>query len=436
MTSLAIETVEAWEILDSRGHPTIEVAVTLASGARGSAAVPSGASTGWREALELRDNDPLRFAGRGVQRAIRNVVHTIGPAIRGRDASRQAELDDLLCDLDGTPDKNRLGANGMLGVSMAVARAAAAATQQPLYRSLGGDDATLLPVPMLNVINGGRHAVNSLDFQEFMIVPHGAPTFAEAMRMAAETYQTLRAILVRRKLGVAVGDEGGFAPELRSHDEALEVLVEAIEATKYRPGEQIAIALDPAASEFFEDGRYTLNRSLGRALTSAEMVELYRSFVERFPIVLIEDGLGEDDWEGWKVLTRELGERIQLVGDDIFVTNPSIIRRGIAEHVANAVLIKLNQIGTVTETLDAIAVARAAGYRLLVSHRSGETEDTFLADFAVACGAGQIKTGAPCRGERTAKYNRLMRIEAELGSRARFAGNGFMRSHRARDGDR
>lgn len=422
MAGLEIKSVQAWEILDSRGHPTIEVEVCLTDGSRGTAAVPSGASTGRREAVELRDGDPSRFGGKGVQRAIRNVIHVIGPSIRGQDASRQADIDHHLCDLDGTPNKGRLGANAILGVSMATARAAAAAVGQPLYRYLGGADAALLPLPMLNVINGGRHAVNGLDFQEFMIVPHGAATFADAMRMAAETYQALRTILVGRHLGVAVGDEGGFAPELRSHDEALELLVEAIESAHYQPGEQIAIAIDAAASEFVEGGRYVLERTSGGSLTAADMVERYRTLVECFPVILLEDGLGEDDWDGWQLLTRELGERLQLVGDDIFVTNPTIIRRAIVDHVANSVLIKLNQIGTVTETLDAIEIARSAGYRLLVSHRSGETEDTFLADFAVACGAGQIKTGAPCRSERTAKYNRLMRIEAELGAWARFAG--------------
>ncbi len=423
MSKPTITNVWAWEILDSRGHPTVECEVELTGGIRGSAAVPSGASTGQREAVELRDGDAQRFHGKGVQQAVRNVVDTIGPALRGLDATRQAEIDQRMCELDGTPNKARLGANATLGVSMAVARAAAAATAQPLYRYLGGADATLLPVPMLNVINGGRHALNRLDFQEFMIVPHGATTFAEAMRWASETYHVLRDALARRGLGTAVGDEGGFAPDLRSHEEALETLVAAIEAAGYRPGEQIAIALDPAASEFFDAGTYNLERSGGGRRSAADMVAWYRGAVERFPIILIEDGLSEDDWDGWKLLTRELGGSIQLVGDDIFVTNPAIIRKGIAEGVANAVLIKLNQIGTVTETIEAIAVARGAGYRTLASHRSGETADTFLADFTVATSAGQIKTGAPCRGERTAKYNRLMRIETELGERARFAGN-------------
>ncbi|HXQ23031.1 MAG TPA: phosphopyruvate hydratase [Candidatus Acidoferrales bacterium] len=422
MKTLAITAVQAFEILDSRGHPTIQVEVTLAGGACGAAAVPSGASTGQREAVELRDGDSHRFRGKGVQQAVRNVVEAIGPAIRGRDAGQQAEIDHYLCELDGTPNKARLGANAILGVSMAVARAAAAAMGQPLYRYLGGADATLLPVPMLNVINGGRHALNHLDFQEFMIVPHGAPTFAEAMRWASETYHTLRDVLVKRGLATGVGDEGGFAPDVHGHEDALALLVEAIERAGYRPGEQIAIALDPAASEFSEAGCYTLERSARGTLGAAEMVELYRDAVQRFPIILIEDGLSEDDWDGWRLLTRELGSRIQLIGDDIFVTNPDIIRKGIAAGVANGVLIKLNQIGTVTETIEAITLARTAGYHILASHRSGETEDTFLADFTVATFAGQLKTGAPCRGERTAKYNRLMRIEAALVERAQFAG--------------
>ena len=422
MSKSTITNVWAWEILDSRGQPTVEVEVELTGGIRGSAAVPSGASTGQHEAVELRDGDAQRFRGKGVQRAVRNVVDTIGPALRGHDATRQVEIDQRMCELDGTSNKARLGANATLGVSMAVARAAAAATAQPLYRYLGGNDATLLPVPMLNVINGGRHALNRLDFQEFMIVPHGAPTFAEAMRWASETYHALREALARRGLGIAVGDEGGFAPDLRSHEEALETLVAAIEAAGYRPGDQIAIALDPAASEFFDAGTYNLERSGGSRRSAAEMVAWYRDAVERFPIILIEDGLSEDDWDGWKLLTHALGGRIQLVGDDIFVTNPAMIRKGIAEGVATAVLIKLNQIGTVTETIEAIEVARGTGYPTLASHRSGETADTFLADFTVATGAGQIKTGAPCRGERTAKYNRLMRIEAELGAQAQFAG--------------
>jgi enolase len=424
MNTLAIESVDAWEILDSRGQPTVEAEVVLAGGARGRAAVPSGASTGKREAVELRDGDARRFRGKGVQQAVGNVVHTIGPAVHGRDSSDQAGIDQLMRELDGTPNKARLGANATLSVSMAVARAAAAATQQPLYRSLGGAGATRLPVPMLNVINGGRHALNRLDFQEFMIVPHGAPTFAEAMRWASETYHALRDSLAKHGLGTAVGDEGGFAPALRSHEEALETMVAAIEAAGYRPGEQIAIALAPAASEFSDAGTYNLERSGGGRRSAEEMVAWYRGAVERFPIILIEDGLSEDDWDGWKLLTRELGGRIQLIGDDIFVTNPDIIRKGIAEGVGNGVLIKLNQIGTVTETIEAIKIAHGAGYRTLASHRSGETADAFLADFTVATGAGQIKTGAPCRGERTAKYNRLMRIEAELGERAQFAGLG------------
>jgi enolase len=407
MAELAIASVEAWEILDSRGLPTIEVEVRLAGGARGAAAVPSDASTGRREAVELRDGDPGRFAGKGVQRAVRNVIDVIGPALRGCDANRQPAIDRRLCDLDGTANKSRLGANAMLGVSMAVARAAAAATEQPLYRYLGGSDAALLPVPMLNVINGGRHAVNRLDLQEFTIIPHGAPTFVDSMRMAVETYQALRAILVRRKLGVAVGDEGGFAPELRSHDEALEVLVEAIEAAHYRPGEQIAIAVDAAASEFFAEGRYVLARSTGRALTSAEMVDLYRAVLERFPVLLLEDGLGEDDW-------RELGTRVQRVGDDVLVTNPTIIRRAIAERVANSVLIKLNQIGTVTETLEAVAVAGALALADL------SPDDASAELLLIGLGSPDVACRAECEralaglGKRAARALRVAALTAAV----------------------
>jgi len=423
MNELDIAATTAWEILDSRGQPTLEVEVALVGGARGRAAVPSGASTGQREAVELRDGDPERFHGKGVLHAVRNVVEGIGPAVRGCDASRQAEIDQRLRELDGTANKSQLGANAILGVSMAVARAAAAARGEPLYRYLGGASATLLPIPMLNVVNGGRHARNHLDFQEFMIVPHGAPTFAEAIRMAAEVYHTLRDLLARRELSTAVGDEGGFAPGLQSHEDVLALLVEAISAAGYEPGRDVALALDAAASEFYTDGRYVLARSGAGELSTDEMTEWYAGAVQRFPIILIEDGLAEDDWGGWRLLTSKLGAAVQLVGDDIFVTNPAIIRKGIAEGIANAVLIKLNQIGTVTETIEAIDCARRAGYRTLASHRSGETEDTFLADFTVATGAGQIKTGAPCRSERTAKYNRLMRIEAELAGRAAFAGS-------------
>jgi enolase len=422
MTDMRITRAAAWEILDSRGHPTIEVEIVLASGARGSAAVPSGASTGLREAVELRDGDAKRFRGKGMRKAIENVEHEIAPALAGLPADDQQGVDRRLCELDGTPNKSRLGANAILGASMAVARAAATAAAQPLYRYLGGPDACVLPMPMLNVINGGRHAPNHLDFQEFMIVPVGAPSFAESLRMATEVYHALRDLLARRGLATAVGDEGGFAPDLYSHEEALGLLVEAIERAGYEPGSDVALALDPAASEFHGAGGYGLKGLARTGLSSTDMIELYREAASRFPILSIEDGLGEEDWEGWRQLTRELGSRLQLVGDDVFVTDPKIIHRAIAEGVANAALIKLNQIGTVSETLEAIRVARSGGYGVVVSHRSGETEDAFLADFAVATRAGQIKTGAPCRGERTAKYNRLLRIESELGERARFGG--------------
>ena len=425
MGNLSIENVKATEILDSRGNPTVAAEVTLSGGERGRAAVPSGASTGSREAVELRDGDPRRFRGKGVTRAVRNIVEIIAPALRGCASDAQAEVDRLLCDLDGTPNKSRLGANAILGVSMAVARAAANATDRPLYCHLGGTTAPLLPMPLMNVINGGRHASNRLDFQEFMIVPRGAPTFAEAVRMCAETYHALGELLAERGLGVGVGDEGGFAPALDSHEQAIELLLQAIESAGYVPARDVELALDVAASEFDgEEGVYVLARSRGGELESAEMVELYEQLSARYPIATIEDGLGEDDWEGWRMLTDRLGARVQLVGDDVFVTNPALIREGVERGIANSVLIKLNQIGTVTETLEAIDVARRAGYRLVASHRSGETEDTFLADFAVATRAGQIKTGAPCRGERIAKYNRLLAIEEELGGGAQFAAVG------------
>lgn len=420
MTDTRIAQVTAREILDSRGHPTIEVDITLASGALGSAAVPSGASTGLREAVELRDGDAKRFRGKGMQRAIANVEREIGPALKDLAADDQRSIDRRLCELDGTPKKSRLGANAMLGVSMAVARAAAAAAGETLYRYLGGPDACVLPMPMLNVINGGRHAPNHLDFQEFMIVPIGALSFAEGLRMATEVYHALRDRLAGQGLATAVGDEGGFAPDLHSHEEALSLLVEAIERAGYEPGRDVALALDPAASELHGAGGYGLEGIARSGLSARDMIELYREAASRFPIVSIEDGLGEEDWQGWRELTRELGSRLQIVGDDVFVTDPAVIERAIADRVANAALIKLNQIGTVTETLDAMRVARGAGYGVVVSHRSGETEDTFIADFAVATGAGQIKTGAPCRGERTAKYNRLLRIEAELGRRGQL----------------
>jgi enolase len=418
----AVTTVRAREILDSRGSPTVEVDVRLDDGSAGRAAVPSGASTGSREAVERRDGDTRRYFGKGVTGAVASVNDVIGPALRGVDASDQADVDRRLSALDGTANKSKLGANAILGVSLAVARAAAASAGEPLYRHLGGPEANLLPVPMFNVLNGGVHADNSVDFQEFMIAPVGAPSFREALRMGAETYHALKAVLKEKGHSTAVGDEGGFAPSLRANVEAIEVILKAIERAGLRAGSDVAIALDPASSELFEAPAYVLRKGGGRVMSTAAMVELYEDWVRTFPIVSIEDGLAEDDWDGWRVLTERLGERVQLVGDDIFVTNPAIIRRAIAEKIGNAALIKLNQIGTLTETLEAIQVARAAGYGLVVSHRSGETPDDFIADFAVATSAGQIKTGAPCRGERVAKYNQLARIEEELGAAARYAG--------------
>ena len=416
----AIETISAREILDSRGFPTVEATVTLAGGARGTAAVPSGASTGQREAVELRDGDPKRYGGKGVLRAVANVRDVIAPALAGRDGADQAAVDAALVALDGSDNKARLGANAVLAVSLAVARASAAARGEPLYRALGGAGAGLLPVPLMNVINGGRHAPNPLDFQEFMIVPHGAPSFPEAIRQGVEVYHALRALLERRTLSTAVGDEGGFAPSLRSHEEALDLLVEAIEHAGLAPGRACSLALDAAASELADGDGYVFRKSGGPRRSADELIGLYQRWCAAYPIVSIEDGLGEDDWAGWRRLTAALGARVQLVGDDIFVTNDRFLARGIAEGVGNAILIKLNQIGTVSETGAAMARAAAAGYRSVVSHRSGETEDSFIADFAVAMGAGQIKTGAPCRSERTVKYNRLLGIAGELGAAARW----------------
>ena len=412
----AISSIHAREILDSRGNPTVEVDVRLEGGVSGRAAVPSGASTGVREALELRDADPKRFGGKGVAHAVSNVNDIIAPAVRGLDAKDQAGLDHRLCELDGTDTQKKLGANAILGVSRAAARAAAAAAGQPLYRYLGGAEASLLPVPMFNVLNGGAHADTNVDLQEFMIAPAGAPSFREAVRMGAECYHALRATLKQARYTTGVGDEGGFAPNLKANVEAIELILRAIERAGLRPGQDIVLCLDPAASGFYKEGRYL------RTKTAAQMVDMYEEWVRQFPIWSIEDGLAEDDWEGWKLLTERLGERIQLVGDDIFVTNPAIVKQAIERGVANAILVKLNQIGTVTETLTAMKLARAAGYGTVISHRSGETTDDFIANFAVATGAGQIKTGSPCRGERVAKYNQLMRIEEELGSQARYAG--------------
>ncbi len=417
-----IASVKAREILDSRGNPTVEVDVRLEDGAFGRAGVPSGASTGSREALELRDGDGKRYGGKGVSRAVANVNDVIAPAVRGAEASDQEALDGKLLAVDGTENKDRLGANAILGVSMAAARAAAASLRTPLYRYLGGAEARLLPVPMFNVLNGGVHADNSVDFQEFMIAPVGAPSFREALRWGAECYQALKATLKGKGYGTAVGDEGGFAPDLKANVEAVEVILAAIVKAGLKPGIDVVLALDPAASEFYEDGAYVLAKSDKSRKSSAEMVEFWAAWVRQYPIWLIEDGLAEQDWDGWKLLTDVLGKTIKLVGDDIFVTNPAIVRRAIEKGVANSVLIKLNQIGTVTETRQAMAVARRAGYGTVVSHRSGETADDFIADFAVATGAAQLKTGAPCRGERVAKYNQLLRIEEELGSAARYAG--------------
>ena len=417
----AIETVNAREILDSRGNPTVEVEVTLEDGAFGRAAVPSGASTGAHEAVELRDGDKSRFGGKGVEKAVANVIETITPEIEGLEASDQVAIDRTLIDLDGTPNKSRLGANAILGVSLAVAHAAAASVDLPLYRYLGGVNGKLLPVPLMNILNGGVHADNNVDFQEFMAVPVGAESFAEALRMGTEVFQSLKAILHSRGLGTAQGDEGGFAPNLKSNVEAVEVIVEAISAAGYKPGQDVAIALDPASSELYKNGKYELAGE-GKTLTAGELVSLWESWASRYPIVSLEDGMAEDDWDGWRELTQRLGGKIQLVGDDLFVTNTARLTRGIEAGAANSILIKVNQIGTLTETLDCIELARSHGYSSVVSHRSGETEDTTIADIAVATNAGQIKTGAPSRSERVAKYNQLLRIEADLGEAAEFRG--------------
>jgi enolase len=415
-----IEGIHGRQILDSRGNPTVEVEVSLASGAGGRAAVPSGASTGEFEATELRDGGRA-FAGKGVMTAVGNVEGELAEALRGMDASDQEALDRTMIALDGTPNKSRLGANAILGVSLAVAQARAAEEGQPLWRHLGGPEASLLPVPMMNVLNGGAHADNKVDFQEFMIVPCGAESFAGCLQMGAEVFHALKGTLHERGLATAVGDEGGFAPDLASNEEALKMLLEGIEAAGYVPGEEVAIALDPASSEIYAGGAYVLEHE-GRSLTAAELTDYWAELAGRYPILSIEDGMDEEDWEGWKELTDRLGDRVQLVGDDLFVTNTRRLERGIEAGVANSILIKVNQIGTLTETLEAIAMARAAGYTAVMSHRSGETEDVTIADLAVATGCGQIKTGAPSRSDRVAKYNQLLRIEEQLGSRARFAG--------------
>ncbi|MFN0148214.1 MAG: phosphopyruvate hydratase [Dehalococcoidia bacterium] len=410
----------AREILDSRGNPTVHVTVVLDSGITGEAAVPSGASTGAHEAVELRDGGK-RYGGKGVSKAVANVNGPINKLLAGMPAVEQRMLDRLLCELDGTPNKAKLGANAMLGVSMAAARAAAAELHLPLYRYLGSPSTHTLPVPMFNILNGGKHAEDSTDFQEFMVMPVGAETFSEGLRMGAEIYAALKALLHERKLNTSVGDEGGFAPSLPSNEAAVQVVLEAIERAGYRPGEDAVIALDPASTELFDAGKYTLTRE-GRVLTSEEMVDHWASWVEKYPIRSIEDGLAEDDWAGWSALVDRLGSRCQVVGDDLLVTNPTRIRRGITERAANSVLVKLNQIGTLSETLEAVETAQRAGWTAVISHRSGETEDTFIADLAVATGAGQIKTGAPARSERTAKYNRLLDIEDELGPNGAYAG--------------
>ncbi|MHB8070077.1 MAG: phosphopyruvate hydratase [Desulfobaccales bacterium] len=427
-----IDAINAWEILDSRGQPTVLANVQLNNGIRTVAAVPSGASTGEHEALELRDGDPRRYQGKGVLKAVSHIREIIAPALRGQNPLEQGLIDRQLCALDGTPNKSRLGANAILAVSMAVARAGATLSGLPLYRYLGGTGADILPMPMLNIVNGGAHATNNLDIQEFMIMPVGGPIFAEAVRMAAEIFHTLKKVLSSRGLATGVGDEGGFSPNLPSHEAALDLIMEAIEKAGYRPGADVVLALDPAASEFFDDstGEYVFKKGDGSRRSAAAMTDYYQSLISRYPIVSIEDGLAENDWDGWRHLTQTLGSKLQLVGDDIFVTNIQYLQKGIELGAANAILIKLNQIGTVTETMAAINLARTHGYRSVISHRSGETEDTFIADLAVATGVGQIKTGSASRSERIAKYNRLMLIEADLGPAARFREDRFWEARR------
>ncbi len=422
-----IKAIHAREILDSRGNPTVEVDCLLSDGSRGRAAVPSGASTGVHEALELRDGDKERYGGKGVLKAVDNVNRLIRPSLEGREAQDQKAVDQAMLDLDGTPNKSKLGANATLGVSLAVARAAAVAAGQPLYRYLGGPDAVVMPVPMFNIMNGGAHANwQGTDLQEFMIAPLGAPSFREALRWGSEVYHALKGVLKDKGYPTGVGDEGGFAPALKANSEALDLIVQAIEKSGYRPGEQIALALDPASSGFYQDGQYQL-KTEGRKIGSEEMVGMYEEWSRKYPIIVIEDGLAEDDWDGWKLLNGRLGTRIELVGDDLFVTNVKRIARGIEEKAANAVLIKLNQIGTLTETVAAIEMAFRAGWGAMVSHRSGETVDSFISDLTVAMKTGHLKTGAPCRGERVEKYNQLLRIEEELGPRAKYAGRSAFR---------
>jgi len=410
------------QILDSRGNPTVEAEVELRDGSIGVAAVPSGASTGEKEAVELRDGDKSKYGGKGVTKAVGNINTSIRQAVTGMDASDQRSLDGAMIRLDGTPNKAKLGANAILAVSMAAARAAAASHRLPLFRYLGGANSCLLPVPCMNVLNGGKHADNTVDFQEFMIAPHNAPSFAEAIRKGMETFHTLKQVLRGKGYSTAVGDEGGFAPNLKSNDEAVELILEAIVKAGYKPGEDISLCIDPAASEMWEDGKYVLFKSTKKALSPQELIKIWESWVNQYPIVLLEDGMGENDWNGWKDLTTALGSRVELVGDDIFCTNPQILQQGIDKGIANAVLIKLNQIGTVTETLETIDLARRNNYRCFVSHRSGETEDTFISDLTVATGAAHIKTGSGCRSERVAKFNQFLRIEERLGAQAKFAG--------------
>ncbi len=419
---MLIETIQAREILDSRGNPTIEVEVELEDGSLGRAAVPSGASTGVHEAVELRDGDTSRYGGKGVLKAVQNVNETIAPELLGLPATDQLAIDAALLSLDGSPNKGRLGANAILGVSLAVARAAAGSVGLPLYQYLGGVHACTLPVPQMNILNGGAHADNTVDIQEFMVVPWGAATFREALRMGVEVFHALRAVLKEKKHSTNVGDEGGFAPNLGSNREALEFVLKAIERAGYKPGEQVAIALDPAASEFFDKGVYVMEAEQPQRKSSADMVKFYGDLIRDFPIVSIEDGLAEDDWDGWKLLTQELGKKVQIVGDDIFVTNTERLRRGIDEGIANSILVKVNQIGTLSETFAALEMARSSGYTTVISHRSGETEDAIIADIAVAANAGQIKTGSASRSDRMAKYNQLLRIEERLGPQARFLG--------------
>ncbi len=414
--------ITAREILDSRGNPTVEADVILTTGTMGRAAVPSGASTGEHEAMELRDNDKSRFGGKGVRNAIKNIEERISPALNGFDITDQIGIDQTMLELDGTDNKSALGANAILAVSLAAARAAATEVGLPLYRYLGGPLSRVMPVPMMNIINGGAHAANTVDFQEFMIVPVGAETFSEGLRMGVEVFHSLKKVLTKRKLGTNVGDEGGFAPDLRDDEEALRVIIEAIEAAGFAPGKQVALALDVAASELYSGGSYTFKKSGAGTKDAKGMIDLYGRWLDEYPIVSIEDGLAEDDWTGWEQLTQALGDRCQLVGDDLFVTNTQRLARGIESGVGNAILIKVNQIGTLTETLEAIDMARAAGYLSVISHRSGETEDTFIADLAVATGAGQIKTGSASRTDRVAKYNQLLRIEEELGAAAEYPG--------------